>query len=242
MTKIQTTEDYNLFTRIAGNRHLNKAQVKRLSSSIAEDPSLALATPILVNDKMEILDGQHRLEALKKLGLPISYFVVKNMGLSQVQIINSQTKTWSPVDYARSFSELGNNNYKVYLEFKETYKLCHSILLVYLSGIDRTKGGNTTQSFKKGNFHVGDIKKAHEMCKNLLETGKFYPKSKTRSFALAFQKVAASTAYDHARMLNKLESHAERMLKDTPYIEDYIRQLEKIYNHHMGIENRVRLF
>lgn len=241
MTNILTTENYNLFQRISGNRAVNKAQVKKLYDSIGEDPSLAMATPIIVNDKMEILDGQHRLEAMRKLNLPISYFIVKNMGLEQVQAINSATKTWSPVDYAKSFSELGNENYKTYLEFKKKYHLSHSILLVYLSGMDRHKAGNTTPAFKKGKFIVGDIKMAHQLCKWLIEVGAFYPKYTQRSFALAFQKVATSPRYNHERMMEKLAAN-NKFLKDTAYIEEYIRQLEKTYNYHMGVENRVRLF
>lgn len=241
MTNILQTEDYNLFKRIAGNRSINKAQVDRLKISISEDPSLALATPIIVNDKMEVLDGQHRLEAMKKLALPISYFMVKGMNLEQVQAINSATKIWSPVDYAKSFSELGNDNYKVYLDFKRKYHLTHSILLVYLSGLDRTKAGNTTPAFKKGKFKVGDIKQAHKLCEQLLEVGVYYKKYDTRSFALAFQKAATSPKYDHDRMLNKLKEQSV-VIKDSVYAEEYMRQLEKIYNHHMPVTNRVRLF
>jgi hypothetical protein len=238
---ILTTENYSLFKRINGNRQISKTHVKKLQDSIADDPSLAIATPILVNDKMQVLDGQHRLEAMKKLKLPISYFVVKGLTLPHVQAINSATKTWSPVDYARSYSELGNKHYDIYLDFKRQYSLTHSILLVYLTGTGRHSAGNTTPAFKKGKFISGDVKKAHLLCSQLLEVGKYYPKFENRSFALAFQKVATSPKYDHKRMISKLSAYGKK-ITDSPYMEDYIRQLEKIYNNHMAIENRVRLF
>jgi ParB-like nuclease family protein len=241
MTNILKTDDYNIFKRITGNRSINKAQVQKLYQSISENPNLAMATPIIVNDNMEVLDGQHRLEAMKKLKLPISYFLVSNMGLEEVQAINSATKIWNPVDYAISYSELGNENYKTYLDFKKRYHLSHSILLVYLTGIGRQTAGNTTPAFKKGKFLVGDIDLAHKLCKQLIEIGQYYPKYDNRSFALAFQKAATSPKYDHARMLEKLKEHSV-MLKETAYIEEYMRQLEKIYNHHMGVANRVRLY
>ena len=37
-----------------------------------------LVSPILVNEKMEVIDGQHRLQAQKELNLPTYY--IKNKG------------------------------------------------------------------------------------------------------------------------------------------------------------------
>lgn len=242
MNKIQSTEDYTLFKRIGGNRLINKSHVAKLKISIADDPRLALATPILVDDNHKILDGQHRLEALKQLKLPVHYYQVKGLKLPDVQTINSATRTWSPADYARSFSELGYKDYSIYLDFKKEYKLSHSILLVYLSGVGRHKEGNTTPAFKKGKFKVGDIKVANELCKKLVEVEPLYKKWKTRAFALAFQKAVISPTYDHKRMLDKLSKHGATMLKDTSHTEEYLRQLEKLYNYRMSNENRMRLF
>lgn len=238
---ILQTDNYNIFKRIAGNRVINREHVNKLKISMAEDPNIAIATPIIVNDKMEVLDGQHRLEALKKLQLPVSYFQVTNMGLEQVQKINSATKVWNPVDYARSYAELGNDNYKTYLEFKGKYHLTHTILLVYLSGTDRNATLNTTPSFKKGKFKVGDIKLAHRLCQQLIQITPYFKEAQTRSFALAFWKAATSPKYNHERMLSKLREHPA-MLKPAVHAEEYMRQLEKIYNHHMGAANRVRLY
>jgi hypothetical protein len=238
---IQTTLDYNQFKRIAGNRPINNIQVRKLYESIAEDPGIAMATPIIVNDNMEILDGQHRLAAMKKLNLPVSYFMVDSMGLEQVQRMNSATKTWSPVDYAKSFSELGNENYVVYLDYKRKYHFSHTILLEYLSGTSRHAAGNTTPAFKRGKFKVGDLTVAKKLCDQLIDAGKIYPKYTNRAFALAFKRAATSPKYNHQQMMEKLSNHVG-MLKDSVLIEDYMRRLEKIYNFHMGVENRVRLF
>lgn len=242
MSKILITEDYNLFKRMKGNRTVNKGQVKKLYDSIAENPSVISATPIIVNEANEIIDGQHRYEALKKLGLPIYYTVVEGLGLGDIQIINSSTKTWSPVDYAKSFAEMGNDNYGTYLEFKRKYHLNHSVLLVYLTGLTRNVQRNTVVSFRKGKFVVGDKELAHKLCQYLMEVGQYYKKYATRSFALAFQKIAIHPEYDQDRMIGKLKQYNE-MLKDSAYPEEYMRQLEKVYNHHCwGDVGRIKLF
>lgn len=240
--KIQQTEDYSSFKRISGNRTINKAQVKKLFESFGNNPELAAAAPIIVNEQMQIVDGQHRLEALKKLGLPITYVIVEGLSMRDVQTLNSATKTWTPLDYAKSFSELGMKDYGVYLEFRKKYHLSHNILISYLStGADDMRGrGNTVQTFRAGKFEVADVKRAHLLCQQLIEMQQYYDRGDARAFALAFKIAASHPKYDHARMIAKTAEHPE-YLKDSPYAEDYMRQLEKIYNYHCGV-NRVKLF
>lgn len=240
--KIQQTENYSLFKRIKGNRTINKAQVKKLVDSFGEDPQLALSVPIVVNDKFEIIDGQHRFQALKKLGLPIAYYQVPGLTLHSVQTVNSATKVWNPIDYAKSYTELGNKNYKTYIDFRNKYHLGHTILLVFMGGAQSSN--NTTTRFRKGLFVTGNVKEAETVCQRFVDVSKFYKRSDSRSFALAFYKIAKNAKYDHDRMLSQLERHPKGF-EDSPFMEDYVRQFERIYNFHMkNIEggSRVRLF
>jgi len=241
MNKIQQTEDYSSFKRIEGNRTINKAQVKKLYDSFNEHPDIASAVPITVNDKMEIVDGQHRFAALKQLGLPIWFYQVDGLKLEDVQRINSSTKSWAPSDYARSFAELGNENYKIYLEFKNTYHLTHMVLLMILTS-RMNNSGATTATFRKGKFVVGDLKLAHRLAKQLDDIKRYYARGDTRVFALAFKRIATNPQYNHGQMIDKFVLFKDKFLKDSPYVEEYMRQLEKIYNHHNAIENRVKLF
>ncbi len=246
--KIQQTEDYTLFKRISGNRTINKAQVSKLYDSLGNHPEMASAAPIIVNEQMQIIDGQHRFEALKKLGLPITYIIMEGLSLREVQILNSATKTWTPLDYAKSFSELGYKDYDVYLEFRKKYQLGHNILLAYLSSNkddenalrSRKTGSNTVQTFRDGKFKVANVKVSHVLCQELVDVQQYYKNYDSRVFALAFKVAASHPKYDHQRMISKIAEHPT-MLKDTPYMEDYMRQLEKIFNYHCGV-NRVKLF
>ena len=60
--EIKRTLNYNLFTKIIGNRQLDPKNVKRIKESVE---SIGLQTPIMVNYKHGIIDGQHRLQSLK---------------------------------------------------------------------------------------------------------------------------------------------------------------------------------
>ena len=71
--QVQTSSDYAKFKTLIGNRKPNELHIKRLISSFKER---YLFSPILVNEKMQIIDGQHRFLSAKELNLPINYLVV----------------------------------------------------------------------------------------------------------------------------------------------------------------------
>ncbi len=242
MKEIQQTENYSLFKRIRGNRTINKAQVAKLYDSFNENPDLASAVPIIVNDRMEIVDGQHRFEALSKLGLPISYIVREGLGLHEVQVVNSATKIWTPLDYAKSYAELGKDAYQTYIEFKNKYKLCHNILLSYLSGLDDMKGHtNTIKTFRQGRLAIPNVEFSHKLCRGLIDLQKYYNRGDSRSFAFAFKQAFQNPKYNHKRMVEKFSKHV-KLIKDSPYAEDYMRQLERVYNYRCGFNERVKLY
>lgn len=225
MSKIKSTNDYNRFKIFDGNRKLNHAHIKAMEATLSEKPHLIPLNPILVNDKFEIIDGQHRFEAIKKLGLEIHYIVGDNLGLEDIQALNAASKNWTPTDFAKSYRDLGDKNYDIYLEFKRIYKFNHDILLNYLS-LDKPM---TTTVFKRGLFRVTNKDKSVDLADKLSSLENFYSGYKRRSFALAFQRMWENPEYDHKQMLEKMEKYGHK-LQDYALPNDYIRALEEIYN------------
>jgi hypothetical protein len=223
--KIQSTRDYSLFKRMEGNRVKSNPHIARLQQAIDEAPETIEFTPIIVNEKYEVIDGQHRLEALQNLNLPIYYLKVNGHGLATVQRLNSVSRTWSPVDYAKSFRELGNENYRIYLEFKSEFKLNHDILLSYL-GLDKHI---TNHAFKEGKLEVGDEALSYRYCHQLKELSEFYDRLTLRQQATAMLNIMVSPSYDHKKMLNKFRQHAHR-INEQKSVTDYAREFEKVYN------------
>ena len=68
---VYMTYDYNIFKKMLGNRELNERHVFRLKKSIREN---YIPNAIIVNQSMEVVDGQHRLKALSELGKPDNAF------------------------------------------------------------------------------------------------------------------------------------------------------------------------
>ena len=63
MDVIETT-DYDIFKGIVGNRKVEKKHVEMLTGAIDRN-NLLNVRPIIVNEEMMVIDGQHRLEAAK---------------------------------------------------------------------------------------------------------------------------------------------------------------------------------
>jgi ParB-like chromosome segregation protein Spo0J len=79
--EILKTSDYTLFRTIEGNRNINLLHLNRLRQSMLEK---YLFTIIIVNENMEIIDGQHRFTVCRELGLPVYYVICQDYGLAEV--------------------------------------------------------------------------------------------------------------------------------------------------------------
>lgn len=103
------TSDYSIFKRIPGNRDVLRLRVEKIKKSI--ETNGWIPSPIIVNEFMQIVDGQGRFEALKTLGLPVEYIVVPGLGMKECVVFNSTQTRWKTRDYIESYAEAGNENY-----------------------------------------------------------------------------------------------------------------------------------
>ena len=73
VNKFFETTDYTKFKKTRGNRPVDAAHVEQLKKLISDRD---LEDPIRVNKNMEVIDGQHTLEARKQLDLKIPYIIL----------------------------------------------------------------------------------------------------------------------------------------------------------------------
>ena len=114
-----------------------------------------LFTVIIVNEKYEIIDGQHRFDVIQELKLPLNYIVCKGYGLNEVHILNQNSKTWTSDDYLDGYCKLGYKDYLKYKEFKELYGIGHYECMWLLNG---SQLSNPTQVFFTGDFKIKNYK------------------------------------------------------------------------------------
>lgn len=108
---IKKTNDYSLFKIVVSNREVDKRHVKKLSESIRRR-NLMFIKPILVNDKMQVIDGQHRLEACKQINEPVYYLVVPELNKDDIAILNTAQKNWTMLDFINFYAIEGVPAYR----------------------------------------------------------------------------------------------------------------------------------
>lgn len=115
MTDIKKTRDYSLFKYVDGNRDIRKPNLKKLVESIQKDNQLCLH-PIIVNEHLQIIDGQHRLEAAKALNVDIYYLQSSTVTHQHIIDANVNQKSFETGDYIKFFCVRGN---PVYLQLHD---------------------------------------------------------------------------------------------------------------------------
>ena len=98
-TRIEVSKDYNKFKFVSGNRPVDDRHVNKLVHSMKQH---FIPTPIIVNSKNEIVDGQHRYLACKKLGLDV-YYYKNDIKLDGLRTINQNMKNWTLDDFLESY-------------------------------------------------------------------------------------------------------------------------------------------
>ena len=113
------TKNYNIFKFSKLNRGVNKSHVKKLSKSISAD---GLTQPIVVDSNLTVLDGQHRLSACKSLGIKVAYMLSeKKTSQARIITVNSVSKSWSSMDYLKSYAAAKKPDYIVFLKYMKKY-------------------------------------------------------------------------------------------------------------------------
>ena len=79
---IEKTKNYDQFKFLNFNREKNKMHIQNLKRIILQNNLLPLH-PILVNNEMEVVDGQHRLAVAKELDLDI-FFIKSEVPYSHI--------------------------------------------------------------------------------------------------------------------------------------------------------------
>lgn len=145
---IYRTKNYDQFKRLPGNRSVTNTRVNKIVKSI-ESVGYILS-PILVNERFEVIDGQGRLEALKKLSLPVDYMVCDGLGIEECVAMNIYQTGWSMLDHIKSHEETGNISYMYLSQLIKTFnkKLQLKVIVSAITGKSEMPNGE----LKAGTF------------------------------------------------------------------------------------------
>jgi len=153
--RIYETTNYSDFKTMVGNRAVKDDRVNKIVESINKVGYVL--SPILVNEKMEVIDGQGRLSALERLRLPVHYMIQDGVGIEECRQMNIHQSNWTNYDYVTSYAIRGNDNYRRLQSLLDTFDVL-PVHIVVASAVDRigVACGRLTGKLRAGKLEISE--------------------------------------------------------------------------------------
>lgn len=231
---IQKTKDYAMFHMLEHNREIIPGNLKKIMSSI-QVRNLLEYRPILVNKDLEVIDGQHRLEAAMRLGVDIYYEIQPDSKDEDMFLLNSNQRNWDLKDYHKYYLNLCHENYAKFDRFMKDNDLN------VIQGLDILSNGShhIRDLFRKGKFvfdldmagkSIKSVDQMKEIC-NIIKNGsvenlKFIDGSR---FKKALTYFITYPGVDFETFKTKLGFKMSTLRSHTKWA-DYLQKFQDIYN------------
>lgn len=235
MNNIKVTSDYSIFKKLMGNRGVDNRRVNYIIKSIKNVGYIS--NPIIVNEKMEVIDGQGRLSALEQLGMPVEYVVVNGVGLNECVAMNINKINWRISDYVRSFADCGDEHYLRLTELMNKYpEFGLNVISSAVFKIERL----SAQQASSGRIYVTEqmVEEAITRLDWLKEILPFIENRGLRLDMLERALILASCidGVDLERLATKVKEEC-RIMKPFHQLIECLSSLEEIYNN--GLRNKI---
>lgn len=239
VNQVYGTTDYDKFSFLTGNREINQGNIIRLKKSMEQKQ---LQTPIIVNEKFEIIDGQHRFYVIKDLGLPLFYMIVNGYDLEECQTLNNNNLNWKNLNFIKSYAEIGNQHYVKFLEFMDMFPglgriRTYTYILQGTLAVTASARGEVDK-IKSGRFQIKDWNNAVETAQKLMGFKNCANVFGSAIFIEAILKIIRCPKYDHERMMTKLSYQQTKLVRCTSY-KEYYALVSEIYNYRTSEKDKV---
>ena len=228
VTNVYRTNDLSQFKLMLGNRDVTEARVKKIKESIQKNGYLH--SPILVNERNEVIDGQGRLAACKELKCAIEYIVVPGFTIEECRVLNMMNKNWTLADYIDSYAGSGNINY---LRMKNLLKIYNK---VFTAGFAATLYGATkvqdSQALRDGKITISEA--TYSSAANALEWARdamsiISTQAKGKGIECALIVIYANPVCNNEHMKAQLQKYIHSFPEVTT-IDGALKALSHIYN------------
>ena len=173
-TAIHQTTDYSIFRKLSGQREIyDQKKVNRIAISMKDRGWIG--APVLLNEKMEVVDGQNRIEAAKIAGIPVWYIIVDGLTIDDCIQLNSTSVNWGFAEYINCYIAFGNQNYIRFKELKDTYLTSYDNVIRALNigrswkreDIKRGLLSFTDEQYLKAHRTLSGMNKIRKACKQI---------------------------------------------------------------------------
>lgn len=232
-----STCNYAKFKLVKTNRPVDQDHLMRLYDAVSAKNLLA-EFPILVDNEMRVIDGQHRLKVAESLGVPVYYLVSDRITVDDISTTNANTKHWASSDYMDRWLADGRMEYIVLKRFMDKFPFFTLSEAISLCHYGDNLG--LKEKFKDGEYKCNDTPFAARVANALLDFSKFFPHYHSSTFIRAVSNLIGNRRYDHSVMMARLEYQSRKLVRCSDSVS-YIVLLNEIYNYHTPQKNRITL-
>jgi hypothetical protein len=239
MNPIVKTYNLDQFNNILGNRILNEKHVRELMRNIKQN-GYSEHSYGKVNEKKEIIDGAHRLEALRRLrdqGIRYPFYYIKapNTNLSDCIASNELQKNWDNEDYVNAYAvDYNCKNRDQYVKLKElrakyrTTLSLTALCAICMNGIS----SNALPYVRTGRFmFLLDFDEVVRICDFLSSIKEALDTLHNRTvFIRAIVWAISKEEINHEALRSQINKYYKK-LDHVSKIEDALRQLSFIYHY-----------
>lgn len=230
--KVYTTNNLEQFKMMQSNREL-RGRVKTVKASIEKHGWIN--SPIVCNERMEVVDGQARLQACKELGCGLSYTVVHGLDVHDCRVLNSVGNVWTYQDYIYSYADAGIQDYR-YIQQIVT-KMTNEWGSFSVDILQQMLGKSRKEDIKDGTAKMS-MEQYNEACKHISFVAPFIPVLKgigiygERLYGALFFASRKMPEYARERLLDAFKARAKYVLTAKPgRMVDAIKAIDEIYNY-----------
>lgn len=222
------TKEYNKFNLLDYNRNLNSKQINKLKDSITKHGYLN-SNPIIVDQKMNIIDGQHRFTACKEMGLPIIYEIVDNSN-EMIIDLNTTQKKWSLDDYVNYYATRYNN--KNYLRLQRICKKTNLRPNTVMTILKGSTSGDIAKEVKFGNLRIKeeDEIRISSTLETIINIANSLRIKLTTRYIEAILQLSRFDNFKWKKMIEQSDKYPT-LAYNCITREDYIEMLKRIYNY-----------
>lgn len=239
INKVFQTKNYAMFKFRADNRDVIESHVKRLAKNMKENGWMKGSIAV-VNEKNEIIDGQHRIKAAIAAGVPIDYIISKGATHKEIIGNNKISKPWSIVTYVDYHVKQGNPHYIALKKFMDDYPMLKFTEATMF--LNNGFASADREVFEAGNWKTKNIELGRKWADQLLEIKPYFEKYYNRTiFVRAMVKIMSKKPeFSFEEFMHKVRLRPT-MLQPCGTVEQYVAMIEELYNYRRRNDEKLNL-
>lgn len=234
VNEVYKTNDLSIFKFTKFNRNVVHTR------EMLEQAKQGFISPIIVNEYMVVIDGQHRLEHAKEAGVPIEYIIKPGLDENDIVRMNTTQRKWSMLNYIESYANKGFEDYVALLNLlNQKYANITETIVIARGRTNHTNSIN--EDVKNGNFKFVNFQETLNFLKYYQKFREETKTPKRSKVALALYALYRIEGFDGDRLIKKvLQKKFDDELRVKGFtLSDALRELIDKYNDKLSQDSKM---